>query len=680
MKRKSLPNFGASHRYRIYGDNILECEHALNFIADALNAPEPLVSWRPSAPWSPEYHVASANGGSEFDAQLFPGYGRDRWKFDVNYHLRRLGAPLREATDAVVVRVSTKDGEMEAVPVLALEFCGALPAGNNAWQRCGRALACAYAHVPYLYLAELGGRELGLNRVEKAARVPNPVVPFAYACLHESLRSPSIPVFTPSPSISAVDQERYRDLFGADEALDFARCLLTGTDTTHAMNALTLKAAATTATLADLRRGSRTLKSAEWATLSTMRSGSARAQWLLKRRLPWAKKAYIKDLTRTFTQLREAAADAGVVGVGSADVPLCLMSSGDRARFSARVMRLYGGKVSRQFVSWLASSNKPLVVVWICGFKPAGGDSRPDRGLVPMARMIFGPVDVDVLTVIYGPAPRASWRAFDSDLASLASVNGLWEAVIGLSNAILADSSTATGLADIGKVIVPRPPGQLAHVPMPARDVPAHFGEQDVDSVVHSVLTAIHDPNVFEALCNPPGGDWSGLSFQTGHSSNILRWTSLKRVTGPDQKRPDHVIVFHGSPRCILALESKNHGSDLERDIGPRLAGFVKELFQSPPNIHRQAIGPKKWSRYEGDIITIDSPILTGTATVYESQQRLREALAHSKVDVAIGIEFLPDKDKVVLHAVARSVASDLVSTIRTLAERFGGHIEVQIH
>ena len=179
--------------YRIHGDNILECENALRILAKALKCVDK-PEFCKSLPFAPLYRIKRPDGAI-LKFQLLPGYGR--WGIDLKRFFLMQGAPLREATDAVITRVSkTADGLIET-PILAFEFCGALPAGNNAWQRCGRALSMAYAKIPYLYYAELGGVELGEGRTVKAPRFPNPLVPFAYVTLGSTEKTISIPVFVP---------------------------------------------------------------------------------------------------------------------------------------------------------------------------------------------------------------------------------------------------------------------------------------------------------------------------------------------------------------------------------------------------------------------------------------------------------------------------------------------------
>jgi hypothetical protein len=185
-------------RLRIHGDNILECEDAMGVILAALSkgrADRPRLLDGPL--WAPSF-VLMDQAEVCAEIQLFPGYGR--WPYDIARELKRLGAPLREMVDAIVTEVEDEAGLQER-PILAFEFCGALPAGNQSWQRCGRVLNAAYPRIPFFYFAELGGAELDSDRQYKAGRLPNPLIPFAYLALGDALSTLALPVFEPSPSI-----------------------------------------------------------------------------------------------------------------------------------------------------------------------------------------------------------------------------------------------------------------------------------------------------------------------------------------------------------------------------------------------------------------------------------------------------------------------------------------------
>ena len=126
--------------------------------------------------------------------------------------------------------------------LLAIEYCSALPAGNNAWQRNGRALASVFANVPYLYYAEIGGIELDHNRKPKAPRYPNPAVPFSYVSLSNDTNSVCLPVYCAHPSMTSQNLLTYKSALGYNDGLVFIRQILNGVGTTSIVNNLKDKA------------------------------------------------------------------------------------------------------------------------------------------------------------------------------------------------------------------------------------------------------------------------------------------------------------------------------------------------------------------------------------------------------------------------------------------------------
>ena len=236
--------------------------------------------------------------------------------------------------------------------------------------------------------------------------------------------------------------------------------------------------------------------------------------------------------------------------------------------------RLYGRNLPLKFAQWLSNIDEPLIVVWITGFKPRGDDSRPDRGLVPLARMLFG-AQAHVLSIVYGPGKKEMWDKLQESPATLASQNGLWEAVINLSDAIFADSVNLKN-NPLSFLLSRNTRTSKSRVTFPKVDQPLYFSEQDVDTVIHSLFARHEEEKVFEGLCNPPGGDWSGVSVFDFQSEEEFRWTSLPRVSGAD-KRPDHVIQFFESgSNFLLAMESKDGASKIESEVGKRLRAYPK--------------------------------------------------------------------------------------------------------
>ena len=114
---------------RIHGDNIVECERTLELIKKAYDGKTVLL---PSPLYMPKYQL-DCDGGY-FVIELLSGHGR--WGVDIASILQENGGILHEGADSYVTEVA---GNQERV-IFALEYCSALPAGNNAWQRSGRAI------------------------------------------------------------------------------------------------------------------------------------------------------------------------------------------------------------------------------------------------------------------------------------------------------------------------------------------------------------------------------------------------------------------------------------------------------------------------------------------------------------------------------------------------------------
>ncbi len=494
---------------RIHGDNILECEHAARIIEEAISRGGRVHSEGMDAPlWAPKY-VLQPQQGDALEVQCFPGYGR--WPFDIQGELRRRGAPLREMADAIVTKLRSVNGRLVEEPLMAFEFCGALPAGNQAWQRCGRSLNSAYSKIPYFYFAELGGLELDSSRNPKAGRLPNPVIPFAYLALGDALSTVALPVFEPSPSIRDAARDEFTCAFGKDDAIALVGSILLGRYNAGGEYELRERAIRASAVLSSLRRRRDTLDGDEWKQLANQKTGLDKAQWLTRKRMIWRKTVTI-PVTPTFRALLSST-QRMAVAIGTEELPICLLPPERRTKLSRMLTDLYGGRVRTDLAQWVRIGKKPLVIVWIAGFKPGGDDSRPDRGLVPLARMIFGEDDVDVLSVIYGPG-RNLEQVIDNPAAA-STLNGLWEAILRFSNALIIDPLSER-LDQVSLMVPERVKAKAEEIDLtPAgTDIPNEFGENDVDSLLHLIFGHETACSSFECMCNPPGGDWSGLSFK----------------------------------------------------------------------------------------------------------------------------------------------------------------------
>jgi hypothetical protein len=639
------------------------------------------ISWIQSSPYCPEYKLATPHG--DYHVRLFPGYGR--WSFNIQEYLRSVGAPLREATDAVITElVLDAEGKpQEERLLLAIEFCGALPAGNNAWQRCGRAVAAALAKIPYLYYAELGGFELDADRKKKAPRLPNPLVPFGYLNLGRLTGTPILPCFTPSPSITKEYRELYKDCFGETEAVEFIRQLFTGGDIIPPRKAIELKAARGLEILSGARKKKDSLTGKEWVEISEADTNQAAIQMLIKRAMPWAKGTSIAT-TATFQPLSEIAIECGAVAAGSSAMPLCILPEKARILFAKALKGLYGKRLSDEFLVWLENQNGPLILVWIAGFKPRGDDSRPDRGLVPLARMALG-FDIDLLSIVYGPATPPTWAMLESKPETLIESNGLWEAILCLGDAILVDSKTESGqLSSVGIVCSELRNHRRLSIATKFASTTPIFGEHDVDTVLHNFFNLSGVTDFMEGMCNPPGGDWSGMSYFDVVSKVEYRWTSLPRVSGADSKRPDHIVLLlrlSVSEHVIIVTESKDKARDVEPNIGPRLIKYVKDLHAIDPNISRRT--DSKESFWEHSITKLDfskATYISAAAYRHEARTDIQAIAARANTDMTIAVEFNSEKEFVVLHILLRPSAHLLIPFLEQAAQGFGGRIKVKIY
>lgn len=589
----------------------------------------------------PRYEIR-CGGELLFTVELFPGHGR--WNVNLQEVLQFYGAPLREAADAVVTRVLS-DRQQEEV-LLALEFCNALPAGNNAWQRNGRALVCAAVGVPYLYFAEVGGVELDENRAIKAPRFPNPIVPFSYLTASKLFNVISLPVYLPSPSSSEAIRIRFDQVFGLEEGRLLVRRVLENASTDNPCERLTRKALTLTEILAAQRRCVDTLREKQWAEFLNLETADEKAAWLEQEQnyMAWSKKRASKvQVTETIKSLfglfRQTEPFQICISIGARDIPLCLVSRYMRENLAETLSSLYGGSVTTEFIEWVASPGSPLIVIWITGFKPRGDDSRPDRGLVPLARMLFGN-EVDILSIVYGPAKPEMWETLQSSPQQLARQNGLWEAIVNLSDAILGDSVTANN----GPLSLMLRRGYRhfqGRIRFPSASPTSTFSEQDVDTTLHLLFAHQEALGVFEAMCNPPGGDWSGLSILNFETGEEFRWTSLPRVSSAGGKRPDHIIEFllDNGQWGLLAIESKDRVSKLGRNVGSRLKIYTRQLVEAPPTIARAANA--EWRLWQVDSVPLpDLSIVSGGAFCWTGEKDLENSLARGQLDMAFAIEF----------------------------------------
>lgn len=658
---------------RIHGDNIIECERALKLIGLAYKGKVVLKS---QSIIMPSYSIVCDNKDI-FEIELLSGH--DRWNVNFNTELTKYGAPLREATDAYITKVSS-DGKTEEL-LFAIEFCSALPAGNNAWQRNGRAVTCAEIGIPYFYFAEIGGVELDSDRKVIAPRFPNPIVPFSYLTASKTLGVICIPIYEPHPAISSELRKTFTPIFGMESSLVLLKCIIDKTPTKKALGVLIEQGINLVKILSRRRSRTDTFKEDEWDNFLKSASGQEKVEWIKKHpnKQIWKKKSSAKVLlTKTFRSLLIETQKLNCLSVGAKEIPICLLADRNVKNFTLLLQEIYPADKINELVNTINSKNKPLIIVWVTGFKPKGDDSRPDRGLVPLARMLFGN-DVDILTIIYGPAVKQTWTTLNNNPTKLLTGNGLWQSILNLSNYILADSTTSD-YGVLARIVNRDLVRKNVKVIFNAATLNNIYGEHDVDTAIHTLFSRQMGSNIFESMCNPPGGDWSGISYWDFNKESEYRWTSLPRVSATQAKRPDHIIHINTPDEEIfLVIESKNYAKNLDENIGNRLVEYVKVLFKIPPTAYK--LKTAEWCLHE----EITSPlsevtILSGGAFCFMGLTELKNAMDNGNLDFIIAFEFKSIESLSVAHVLLSYKSNFLSKILLDIGSQFSNGLKINIY
>ena len=619
-------------RLHIHGDNVVECERALGLILESFGVDQANVEGPFGTSTAPCFRFNLDSVRIKCQATFFPGFGR--WNQDIRDVIQTVPNALREAAD-VIISVVENGNE---VPKLAIEFCGALPAGNQAWQRSGRAYSCGVAGLPYLYVAELGGYELTNERKRKAPRVPNPVVPFSYLTYSRQKATAIMPVFVSSLGADQNSRQQFDAIFGEGEMKAIVASSILGVSTQSAVDALSEKTVQLLQVLSTGKSTGATLSPEQWSDCwKSVKTGESVTDYIVDHAwTKWSKRTSITSITATAKAVMTKTA-AIATGFASNSLPLCIVPAGKRHEFRDLLLATYGA-LEPAIEAWL-KRQRNLTICWVLGFKPRGDDARPDRGLPPLAKMLCDQDD-DILSFVYGPAPQRTWSMLRSDPVALAKQNGLWEAIITVSDAIIIDSSTNSTRGEA--FIIPQDLGRRKNkIVIPAiKPIPNQFGENDVDTALHLMLK-YQSGNVFEGMCNPPGGDWSGISVLSANKVTEFRWLSLPRVSGKHAKRPDHVFQIFGRTRqpIIWSVESKETATSVEKSIGPRLNAYLQDLFSHNACVSRTNCS-ESFHHASKQLDYSKFTFASGAAFILNEPSDMIAVGKKAKVDLVLGFQF----------------------------------------
>lgn len=597
--------------FRIHGDNVVECERIAKLILEETDPTSVEISLL--SPSTIVYNLRFNYLGRHFEWQLelLPGFnkaGRRRWKANIFAGLKDSGSFLDETPDAIVTYV---ENGLETI-LYAIEFCSALQAGNQAWQRSGRAFSTGRTGCPYLYIVDFVKYELDARtRERKVLRFPNPAVPYSYISFSKESDNFVAQVYVRSEefdkqfdcSLRNFDEDNFADA----ELSRYIVKKMCGFDTSDEEELILQKNLNVVLFLASSSSPSTNFTPAHWRRLYTYNQG------IVQFSIENSNFHFRKTITTKghhgnsseFLNLVESLS----VGLASKDLPFGIIPAVNRKKFAKGIQCLYP-TYDVNILNRIASEHSDLILCIIKGFKPRGDDNRPDRGVLPLTAMLAS-TNIEVMTYIYGPVIERNFNVLLTNPGHLAASNGFWRAILALSNYLALDVPVIAGHSYDKKVLLDTSalkeyyigqfPNESELTQNDFSSIPQSFHEDDVDAGIHFLFSHLLHEVCFEGMCNPPGGDWSGLSLYYGDYE--VRWLSLPRVSEKvNGKRPDHVLeLFDVFERpVLLSIESKERSFDLETNVGEGLVNYIYNLMNYVPNVKR-LIHPRlgEWTQSE---------------------------------------------------------------------------------
>lgn len=614
--------------FRIHGDNIVECERIANIIIDTLKPKTINNKLLTPSTMAIELQTFFCNASLDWCLILLPGFNKNnkcRWEANIFDALREAGSYFDETPDAIITKIN--DDGTETI-ILGIEFCSALQAGNQAWQRSARAFSTGRTGCPYIYIVDFVKYELNNDtRERKNLRFPNAAVPYSYVNYSKNTGNFVAQLYLKSEEF---DQNKDKSLsgfsendFGTKILGEYIVKLLMNIDTASEEKEILQKNMNIVSFLARKADSASNFTEIEWQDVYNLKNNDIVDYSVKKRRFNFHKTIAAKSHhgnTEEFVSL----VDELSVGLASRDLPFGIIPAELRPDFAKKISLLYPN-ASSDVIKAISNNQKHLLIAIFKGFKPRGDDNRPDRGLLPLASMLSAS-DVDTLTFIYGPMIEANLKLLDNDPKSLAARNGLWRSILSLSNFVLLDVPVlsnkkydAERLYDTSKIKdyynnLGR--GRTVQSKPLFSNTPLTYGEDDVDTAVHYLFAHILRNFCFEGMCNPPGGDWSGFSILSNGYEN--RWLSLPRVSDAvNGKRPDHIIELFGvfDKPLLLSVESKEKSCDLEEDVGTKLVTYINKIMSFIPSAKRNcSVVYSEWEWGDEKINTKDFFLMSAAA------------------------------------------------------------------
>lgn len=614
-------------KYRIHGDNIVECERIAKIIINTL-APEK-ISFCLTSPSTIAINFSTVfmEKAVTCRLELLPGFNKNtkkHWEENIFDTLKEAGSYFDETPDAII---SVIEGENEKI-LLGIEFCSALQAGNQAWQRSARAFSTGRTGCPYIYIVDFVKYELdNTSRIRKNLRFPNAAVPYSYVNYSKTTGNFVAQLYTKSEEFDKTKDSSLTDFneddFGNTELGLYMVKLMFGIDATTEEKKILNKNMNVVRFLANHFDNKTNFTADEWQEVYNLSSGDIVDYSVNNKRFGFHKTIAEKSHHGSSEEIIKLVDQLGV-GLASRDLPFGIIPANDRAEFAKNIALLYPDS-DQSTIEAIGRNNKHLIIAIFKGFKPKGDDNRPDRGLLPLASMLSAS-DVDVLTYIYGPVIETNLQLLDKNPIELANKNGLWRSILALSNFIILDvpviarnnydAERIYNMSDVKNNFSAMGNHNCINSKPVFSCIPTNFGEDDVDTGIHYLFAHVLGRYCFEGMCNPPGGDWSGFSVIYDNYEN--RWLSLPRVSDVvSGKRPDHIIeVFDIFEKpLLLSIESKEKSSDLESNVGAKLVTYIKKLMDYIPSAKRKInTAAEEWHWGDTSVPFTDFEVISAVA------------------------------------------------------------------
>ena len=594
---------GLNLKFKVLCDNFLEFERFFEITLGSLNLKRSDFETKKTCPLA----ITHKNLPVSFEVMVgFGRWGDNYWESDANK-----SNYIKENPD-VLVSLETNNSKK----LFAIEFCSALPAGNQAWQRFARGKEFSRNGVDYFFISHIGGVELGANRKELSIRYPNPIVNFASNKHNfESEFGFYINLIEETPGCPDQIVSNFKDCIGVEPLIEYIHSATLNQTITDEMlvyqKNLINCYIKTKKNLSDFETDA--LKG-----FFDTKHGQNVVNW---------KKKYSIEVTKETKEILHAASIASNSYFGK-DLPFTLIRSDKKIPFSKEL-----NNILCKDMQILFDEKDEMFFCAIAGFKPRGDDARPDRGLVPMVDSIAGK-DSKIVTLVFGPALSSLEERLNNNHKEVCLKNGLWGSVFQYSDYVIATSRNFKRPVFLkgDRFNYRKSAKKFIFYDKNTKLVP---NENDVDTGIH--ITMKDDLGLFESIFNPPGGDWSGVSFVNQKSDEEIRYLTLPRA--PDQKenkRPDHIYQDIKN-NLIMVIESKTNFSSLlkEEGVGEKMITWTKNLLKHNPQV-KKTKGEKWNSQTDKTDRLCDTTFFQCGAIIYkeESKSSLVEMMDKCSLDL----------------------------------------------